>query len=310
MGMRDVILVVQKSDHSLGYYDFASLEELARVPVDPFPHEFTLSSDGRTAFLAHFGVALAEHPGAGGNTISIVDVPGRTRAGTVQCGEYRRPHDVTLDAQGTLYACSEAAGYLLVARNPRSGRLDHAIPTGGRGSHMVAVVRDGSVAFCGNMESGTVSALFPNEPDRPAVVLPAGSHAEGLALDAEERRLYVMNRESAEITIIDVKRLAVVGTVQTPPGPVRVHRDGERLLVALYHGCGLLMVDLNDPAKQRTVALPAKAISVGYHAASRTALLSCHDQRVYLVDTDSCRVIRSLAARSDPDPVAVVEVEI
>ena len=34
---RDVVVVVQKGDHSLGYYDFHTGEELARVPVDPFP---------------------------------------------------------------------------------------------------------------------------------------------------------------------------------------------------------------------------------------------------------------------------------
>jgi YVTN family beta-propeller protein len=159
------------------------------------------------------------------------------------------------------------------------------------------------------MESGTVSALFPDSPDRPGVVLSVGRHAEGSTLDGEERRLYVMNRESAEISIIDVKQLRLVRSIPTPPGPVRVCRDGDRLLVALYHGCGLLLVDLTDPMTQRTVPLPAKAISVGYHAPSRTALLSCHDQRVYLVDTVAGRVVRSIETRSDPDPVAVVQLE-
>ncbi len=310
MAMRDVILVVQKSDHSLGYYDFATGAEIARVPVDPFPHEFTLSPDRRTAYLASFGVALAEHPGTGGHTVALVDVAGRRRTGTVDCGEYRRPHDVALDGRGTLYVLCEGSSRLLVVRDPASGRFDHALPTLGDGSHMVSVLRDGSVAFCSNMESGTVTALFPDAPDRPAVVLPVGTHAEGSVLDADERRLYIMNRESAEISILDVKRLVVLGSIPTPPGPVRVHRDGERLLVALYHGCGLLIVDLREPSRQQVVPLPAKAISVGYHAPSRTALLSCHDQRVYLVDTAARTVIRSFAARLDPDPVAVVALDL
>ncbi len=309
MALRDVILVVQKSDHSLGYYDLETLEEVARVPVDPFPHEFVVAADGRLAYLAHFGVALAEHVGEGGNTVSVVDVAGCRRVGTVHCGNYRRPHDVALDGRGTLYAVSEGTSHLLFARDPVSGRFDGAIPTGGAGSHMISVLRDGSVAFCSNMESGTVTAVFPSDPNRPAVVLPAGKHAEGSVFDAEERRLYVMNRESAEITIIDVKRLAVLGSVQTPPGPVRVCRDEERLLVALYHGCGLLIVELNQPGKQRVIPLPAKAISVGYHPPTKTALLSTHDQRVYLVDTIAGKVKRSFQARRDPDPTAVVSLE-
>lgn len=309
MARREVMVVVQKGDHSLGYYDFETGRELGRVAVDPFPHEFTLSADKRTAYLAGFGVALAEHSGDGGHTVSIVDVPGRRRIGTVECGDYRRPHDVALDGRGTLYVLCEGSSRLLVVRDPASGRFDHALPTLGHGSHMVTVLRDGSVAFSSNMESGTVTALFPDAPDRPGVVLPVGKHAEGSVLDAEERHLYVMNRESAEITIIDVQQLRVLRSVPTPPGPVRVCRDGERLLVALYHGCGLLMVDLNDPARQQVVPLPAKAISVGYHSASRTALLSCHDQRVYLVDTAAGAVLRSIATRSDPDPIAVVSLE-
>jgi hypothetical protein len=90
---------------------------------------------------------------------------------------------------------------------------------------------------------------------------------------------------------------------------VRVCRDAERLLVALYHDCGLLMLDLNDLTKQQVVPLPAKAISVGYHAPSRIALLSCHDQRVYLVDTMASAVIRSISTRSDPDPMAVLSLD-
>lgn len=302
---RDVIVVVQKGDHSLGYYDFETGQEIARVPVDPFPHEFAITPDGQRAYLASFGVALAEHGGAGGNTVSVVDLASRRRVGTIDCGPYRRPHDVAFDACGRLYVLSEGTGTLLVVPDPTSGRIAHAIPTRGSGSHMVSVRQDGSVAFCSNMESGTITALFPQEPDRPGVVLPVGAHAEGSVFDPEEHRLFVMNRESEAISIIDVERLRVAGTFRTPPGPVRVCRDGERLFVALYHGCGLLIVNMNEPDTQRAIKLPAKAISITYHAHSRTALLSCHDQRVYLVDTVAGKVIRSIATRSDPDPIAV-----
>ena len=59
-------------------------------------------------------------------------------------------------------------------------------------------------------------------------------------------------------------------------------------------------------SKQQVVSGPAKAISVGYHPPSHTALLSCLDQRVYLVDSVAGTGLRSISMRSDPDPVAVV----
>ncbi|MBI4841891.1 MAG: hypothetical protein HY803_12615 [candidate division NC10 bacterium] len=148
MSSREVIVVVQKGDHSLGYYDFETGAELDRVPIDPFPHEFAISPDGRLAYMAHFGVALAEDEGPGGNTVSVVDIQARRRVGTIHCGEYRRPHDVTFDANGALYVLSEGSSNLLVVQDPRSGRIDHVVPTGGEGSHKVSVSRDGSLAFC------------------------------------------------------------------------------------------------------------------------------------------------------------------
>ena len=80
-------------------------------------------------------------------------------------------------------------------------------------------------------------------------------------------------------------------------------------LVALYHGCGLLIAELNHARKQRVIPLPAKAISVGYHPPTKTALLSTQDQRVYLVDTVAGKVVRSFPARLDPDPTAVVSLD-
>ena len=307
MGARDVIVVVQKGDHSLGYYDFEAGTQIDRVVVDPFPHEFTLNPDRRLAYLANFGVALAEHGGPGGNTVSVVDIQARRRVGTIDCKTYRRPHDVAFDGNGRLYILSEGTSRLLVVKDAASGRIDHAIPTLGRGSHMVSVAGDGSIAFCSNMESGTVTALFPMEPDRPGVVLPVGKHPEGSVFDEEERRLFVVNRESAEISVIDVLRLTVRESFRTPPGPVRICHDRRLgLLVALYHGRGLAIIDPDDPNRQRIVPLPEKAISIGFHATSGTALLSTHAHCVCLVDAVAGKLVRSIPTRSDPDPLAVV----
>jgi len=306
MSVRDVILVVQKGDHSLGYYDFTTGTELDRVCLDPYPHEFAISPDGRLAYMAHFGVALAEDEGPGGNTVSVVDIQARRRVGTIDCRTYRRPHDVAFDGKGALYVLSEGTSNLLVVNDPVSGRIDHVIPTGGEGSHKVSVLRDGSMAFCSNMNSDTVGVVFPKDPDRPAVIIPVVKRPEGSILDAEERRLFVVNREGAEISVIDVRRLTVTGSIRTPRGPVRICRDPRgRLLVALYYDCGLAIID-PDTGAQQVVPLPEKPISVGFHAPTQTAMLSTHAHRICLVDTAAGKLARFVPTRSDPDPMVVV----
>lgn len=306
MGSRNVILVVQKGDHSLGYYDLETGAELGRVLVDPYPHEFAISPDGRLAYMAHFGVGLAEDAGPGGNTVSVVDIQARRRIGTIDCREYRRPHDVAFDGAGALYVLSEGTSNLLVAGDPASGRIDRVLPTGGEGSHKVSVLRDGSMAFCSNMNSDTVGVVFPRDPERSAVIIPVGNRPEGSVLDAEERRLFVVNREAREISVIDVQRLAVVGSIGTPKGPVRICRDRRgRLLVALYYDCGLAVID-PDRGAQQVVPLPERPISIGFHEETQTALLSTHAHRICLVDVATGKLVRFVPTRSDPDPMVVV----
>jgi hypothetical protein len=77
------------------------------------------------------------------------------------------------------------------------------------------------------------------------------------------------------------------------------------LLVALYHDCGLAILD-PESGNQRVVSLPEKPISVAFHPPSQTALLSTHAHRICLVDTVAGRLVRSVQTRSDPDPMAVV----
>lgn len=305
--MVGTIVVVQKNDHSLGYYDVETGAETGRVTLDSYPHEFAVTVDGRTAYVCHFGLALAEDEGPGGDTVSVVDIAARRRSGSLACGAYRRPHGIALDAAGAVYALSEGASMLMVARDPGSGRFDSVQPTGGDGSHIVCVTGDGRLALSSNMRSNTVTALRPGDPEAPPVVLPSGARPEGSVLDAEERRAYVVCRESAEIMVIDLHNLTIADPIRTAPGPVRIARDRHgRLLVPLYHGAALSVIDPARPDDQRQVPLPDKAVSIGYDADSETALVSTLGDRLCLVDLASMQVARVIRTRSGPDPAVLV----
>lgn len=308
--MRDVIVVVQKGDHSLGYYDIATGTELGRTLLDAFPHEFALGPDQRLAYCCHFGLALAEESGPGGNTISIVDLTAQRRVGTIDCGEWRRPHGIAFDGRGRLYVLSEGTNTLLVVDDPTSGRPSATWPTGGEGSHIVTVTADGEKAFCSNMVSGTVTVVFPRDPDRPTVIVPVGCRPEGSVLDPGQRYLYVVNRESAGISIIDVRTLKLARTIQTPPGPVRIcFDDVGTLLVPLYHRKAIGRFD-PDGTCRALIDVPGAPISIAFHPPSQTVLASLHGDIVVLVDLNSFRIRATFATRSDPDPLVVVPLEL
>jgi len=308
MSGKEAMVVVQKGDHSLGYYDLESGEELARVPLDRYPHEFVLSPDKRHAFICHFGVALAEDEGPGGNTVSIVDLASRTRSGTLDCGDFRRPHGIDLDDAGNLYVLSEGTSRLLTSRDPHGGDFDQDQPTGGKGSHIVSVTPDGQVALSSNMFSATVTALFPQDPERPPLEFPVGDRAEGSVMDRDGEQCFIVVRESNRIAVIDARTLKMAEPLTVPGGPVRIcHGPPGMLLVPLYHDRSLALVHPVDGV-QAVVPLPDRPISVGYHEAGHMALCSTFGDQVCLVDVDQRRLARTIKTRQDPDPVAMISV--
>ncbi len=298
-----ILLVVHKGHHSLGYYDPASGAELACVPVDPYPHEFALSPDRRFAYLCQFGVALAEDAGPGGNRVAVVDVAARARTAWLDCGRFRRPHGIAVDARARVYVLSEMHSELLCFEH---GRLVRHTPSGGDGSHFVSVSDNGQQAYCSNMKSGTLSVVFPHAK-RAAEVLRVGDRPEGSVLNADGSRLYVTNRESAEISVIDTRALKVLPPIATDAGPVRIcSANDATLLVALYHAAALAIVDPAKPDGQTVVSLPGRPISVSFDAPSQTAYLSVLGADVCAVHVPSATVTHRIATRADPDPTAVI----
>lgn len=304
-----LLLVVQKGDASLGFYDPTNGQERHRIELDPFPHEWVVSADQRYAYIAHFGLALAEDTGPGGNTVSVVDLGRRQRLRSFDCGEYRRPHGIALDSHNRLYVLSEGSNQLLVASEPESRRFDRILPTAGEGSHIVTAMRDGSIAFCSNMFSNTVSAVFPQQPDREPVALPVGARPEGSALDGAGEILYVSNRESAEISRIHVPTLGLLEPISTRPGPVRIcWNDSGCLLVALFHDASLAIIDPRSPDPQIHIELPAKPISVSFDASTGWAFASTLNNEVCVIDLAQRTLIRRIKTRDDPDPTALIRV--
>ena len=300
-------VVVQKGDHSLGFYELGSGREVARVPVDRYPHEMALSRDRTLALVTHFGVALAEDDGDGGNTVSVVDLVQRERVAVIDCGRYRRPHGIAMDASDRAYVLSEGTSTLMVIDDPKVGRVSAVTPTGGDGSHMVSVSRDGRFAFCSNMRSGTITIVEVARSGGGCISIPVGRRPEGSVLDADESTLYVANRESGDVAVVDTRQRTLRGRIRVGAGPVRLCWD-ERglLLVALYHARALAVVDPEMAVVVDRMALPGAPISIAFDAVSRTAYLSTLEQQVVVVDMATLLVTDRIATRADPDPVAVI----
>ncbi len=105
-GDRHLILLVEESDNSLGFYDSETGKESGRINLSLWPHEVTVSADGRTAYVSNFGLRDYDLTlGYAGNSISVIDVPSRCEVHrlytTTKGFEYWAPHGVKLSPDGT-----------------------------------------------------------------------------------------------------------------------------------------------------------------------------------------------------------------
>lgn len=213
------LLVLHKGHSSLGFYsDSGQLQ--TSVPVNQHPHEMAFSPDGHFAYTSDNGTMRIEQAGTGGNTVSIIDLKERKKVGEISTGQFRRPHGIhMIAATGQLLVSTELPDQLLVI-DPKTRTIVRTFPTGGKTAHMVVADPAGRRAFISNSVSSNVSAI--DLATGKIKLIPTGARPEGSVISSDGKRLYVCNRDGAQVSIIDTEKLEVIQTVKAGGGPVRI----------------------------------------------------------------------------------------
>jgi len=164
----------------------------------------------------------------------------------------------------------------------------------------------GRWAFVSNSTSANVAAI---DTETGAVkLIPTAARPEGSALSPDGKTLYVVNREAAKITLVDVAARRVAGEIATGNGPVRiaVTPDGRQLVYALMHDQA---VEFADPASRKVlgrVALEGRPVSLTLSRDGKLAFASAQDDdTVYVISVAGRKIERKFktAPGAGPDPV-------
>lgn len=308
LAQNPTLLVLHKGDSSLGFYTSRG-ELLDTVPVGQHPHEMVLAADGRTLYITDNGTMQIEEAGAGGNTVSIVDIAARKKTGEISLGLYHRPHGIDIDRRtGLLFVSTELPDQLLVL-DPKPGHVLRHLDTKGKTSHMVALGNGARWAYVSNSTSNDIAVvdLVTGE----VKLVPVHTRPEGSVLSRDGRLLYVANREAARISILDTAKKAVAGEIRTGRGPVRVALtpDGKQLVYACMHD---RTVEIADPVERKVlgrVKLGGTPVSLSVSPDGRRAYASAQDaDTVYVVSLADRKVLRTFKTPpgSGPDPVLEV----
>jgi len=296
-GPGGTLVVLNKSAATASLIDVESGRTLATLPTGRGPHELVVSADGRTAVGTDY---------SGGNSLTVIDVPGRRVVRTVDLSSYARPHGLQfLPGDSLVAVTSEATGNVVLVR-VATGEVVKAIATGAGGSHMLAVVGDGSRIYTGNMSDASVSELdvASGTRTRSFRVPPI---PEAIAVSSDGSEVWVGSNEDGTVSVLNTAD----GSVATPltgfRWPYRILLVPERGLVVLpdFRAHELRIVEHASKRELARLDFPGGGPQgVVLTPDSRWLFLSLNAQdRVALIDLESLEVVRYLTTGSGPDGI-------
>jgi DNA-binding beta-propeller fold protein YncE len=311
----DVLLVGNKSGHTLYALDLASGERRAAFETGIGPHEVEISPQGRLAVVSNYGDR--DRPG---NSLTVVDWPASRVARVIDLGEDGKPHGMAFLSDGRLVVTTEGSDHVVVVDIER-GEILQRIPVGEGVAHMVAVSRD-RFAWVTNISAGTLEKL---DLEAGAVVgtLRTGAGAEGVAVARDGREVWVTNRANDTVSVVDADRLELLDTLESPGFPIRVviTPDGGHALVTNARAATLSVFSIADRALVETIQvadpdaeyqetlLGRAALPIGivvHPDGSRAFVAVSGGDEVAVIETDGWKIVDRWATGREPDALGVI----
>jgi DNA-binding beta-propeller fold protein YncE len=300
-GPTGTLVVTNKSTASATLIDIASGRVLATLPTGAGPHEVVMSRDGRLAVVTDYGAQSAGH------TLTVIDVPGRQVARTIDLGEYRRPHGIAfLPGDSLVAVTSEASGNVVIV-DPAAGAIRKVIPTEHAGSHMLAFGITADRIYTGDIGSNTVSELDPA----------AGSYVrsfdvprqpEAIGVPPDGREVWVGSNAEGKVSVVTPATGQVRTAAEGFGWPYRIvfTPDGATVVMPDLRGEEVRFVERATHRELGRLPFPdGGPQGITITPDGRWAFLSLSGQnRVVLIDLQSRAVVRSIDAGATPDGVA------
>ena len=298
------LIVVEKVAGQVGFYA-ADGQRIAGFESGPVPHEIILSPDRRFAYVSNNGILWMTDPGEGGNTITIVDIAARASAGTIDLGDFHRPHGMDIDPKTNRMVCTveNPDGLLLIDLNDRKVLRNYDVK--GKGPHMVVLDAEGRHAYVSNTKSHNVAVVDLETGE--VKLLEAGKWPQGAVRSSDGKRIYLTAAESDAIAIIDTGKQAVADVIKTGVYPNRVELtpDGKTLVYSLQKGEGVGFADVEGRKQVAEVPLGGPPLSLHLSRDGALAYAGVQAQdKIFVLSVADRKIVRTIGTPkgAGPDP--------
>ena len=291
------LLVVCKTDGFVEFYDPASFARIDEIKLPDFPHEVVLSPDRATAYVSIYGNGQVGTNTRPGTRIAVIDLAARKLAGFIEVAPYLAPHGMMFDRAGHLWATAELSNCLIVI-DPLRGAVIGAVETGSNRTHFLALTPDGAKLYVPHRQLKWVSVIDVASRREVKRIANFRYECQGIAVAPDGNRVYQASSARPEISIIDPRTDAVVGSVTIaglgdfPPQLTRLKVSPDnRHLVVSYHVSGQAAVlDTRDLERQWLFKLEKAPMGIAFQDAGSKVFVTNHDQgSVSIIDLEAMK---------------------
>jgi YVTN family beta-propeller protein len=252
------------------------------------------SPDRRFLYVSDNGMLWMTDQGDGGNTISIIEVATRKKAGVIDLGNNRRPHGLAvLPTTGEIFVTIEHP-YGLLRIDPAAKKVVRRYEVGGQSPHMVMLGPGGTTAWVSNSGSGTV-AVVDLASGSIQMQIPTGKNTQGCVMSRDGKNIYVTNNAGNSISVIEAASRKVKREIATGDGPARVFlsADEKTLLYNLQEGSAMGFADTASGKETARIALPGQPLSLSLSADGKTAYLGIQDSdKIVVISVPERKIVR------------------
>ena len=273
--------ITNQGSHDVSVIDLASQQVVATVAVGRSPAGVVASGRAGRAFVSN----------PDSKTISVIDMRLQKVVNTLPAGDGPVGLDIS-DEGRHLYVADWFGARLLVFDARASAASPPAAIPVGRAPAGVAAHTDGAAVFVAERDDDSV-AVVDTAARRVRARVRVGSHPFALLYDAPRQRLYALNVQSDDVSVIDMRDLrkpAVIATVKVGKAPygAALAQGGALLYVTNQHDDSVSVVDADSLRVLRT--LPGFGYPEG---------IAAHGERVYVVNwmDDNVQVLDAASGR-------------
>ena len=317
------LVVANKAEATVSLIDLGQGDVVATLPTGDGPHEVGISPDGRFALVSNYGTR--EHAG---DSLTLIDIAAGAVVSTIDLGDYRKPHGVEwLDDEQA--AVTAEANQALIIVDVASKKVTLSIGTDQEVSHMVALDTARGRAYTANIGSGSITVLDIGKGARESNIT-TGEGAEGIAVSASGRHIWVTNRGADTITILDADTLEKAGEVTSEGFPIRSTATPRgQVLVTRARAGDLAIYDAETFEELRVVAFDLESMDVeerlfgdrlGDSSVPIGVIVDSQGDRAWVahanadviteIDLASGDIVRTLRAGKEPDGMGFSELSV